>query len=127
MLNEDMSMRSLASAMDERGGKVDQSTIWYWMHSETGYPAPRSLTPIRLQALADALQLQEADIRKALDESRAIYTGKPELTPRPSLDGLATLQSVLEQSRNTLVKRTWVLHLVKALRAGAQTLPDPKR
>lgn len=120
-----MSTREIAKEMNSRGAKVDQSTVWVWLHSENGYPAPRSFTAKHLKALAAALKLREPEIRKALDESRAIYTGQPEPTPRPQLDALATLQTTLEQTDRVTVKRQWVLHLVKSLRASAEAAQKP--
>lgn len=99
---------------------VNQSTVWFWRNTRNGYPSPRSFKAAHLRALSKVLRLQEDDVRRALDESRAIYSGNPDPTPRPQLDALATLQTTLEQTGKATVRVKWLLHLVKSLRASAQ-------
>lgn len=119
-----LSLRELAKEMKTRKAAVDQSTLWVWIHTTNGYPAPRSFTASHLRALASSLKLKETDVRKALDESRAIYAGRPEPTPRPQLEGLDVLIETLENSTKATVKRMWVLHLAKSLRATAQAADE---
>lgn len=123
----DMSTRDVAGGMTKLKAKTDQSTFWVWLHNESGHPSPRSFTTTHLKALCRVLKLQEPEVRKALDESRAIYTGRPEPTPRPQLEGLITLKMVLERSKGVMVKRATILHLVKSLIAGAEVEPPAEK
>lgn len=117
-----MSTRELARSINTRVGPklhVNQSTVWFWMNCETGYPSPRSFKPSHIRALAGVLELRAADIRAALDEARSIYTGAAVPAPRPQLDALATLQVTVEKTRGQRVDRKWILHLIKSLRLQA--------
>jgi hypothetical protein len=120
-----MSTRELSRCINTRVGPklhVNQSTVWFWMNSEAGYPSPRSFKPSHLRAMAGALELRETDIRAALDEARAIYSSVPAPAPRPQIDALATLELTVKNTTGQRVDRKWILHLIKSLRAQAESV-----
>ena len=122
-LEKSMKGRELARAVAARpGAMVDQSTLWHWMHNKRGYPAPQAFKPAHLNALAAVLEIPEQKIRAALDESRAIYTRTPVPISRTQHDALDILEQILAAKKQTTVRRTWILNMVRALRAGTKEM-----
>lgn len=122
-LAKNMTIRGLARAVAARpGATLDQSTLWHWLHNKRGYPAPEAFKEAHLTALAALLDIPEQKIRAALDESRAIYTRIPVTTSRTQHDALEILEEILAAKPQTVIRRTWVLNMVRALRAGAKEI-----
>jgi transcriptional regulator with XRE-family HTH domain len=98
---------------------VNQSTLWIWLHSKNGFPAPKSFKEQHLQSLSRLLHIPEQEIRSAIDASRLLYTPGEIPPPAPSIDAFAAFIQILENDKRVRLLRSYVINLAKNLHAGA--------
>ena len=98
---------------------VSQSTLWIWLHNVNGYPHPKSFKPVHLQRLSRVLKIPPAEISRALDASRHLFTPTENPMPHEAFDALGRLIEILEHDKRHTVSRSYVLNLAKNLHRGA--------
>jgi transcriptional regulator with XRE-family HTH domain len=108
------STRSLAKEVG-----VNQSTLWIWLHSKNGFPAPKSFKEHHLKSLSQLLHIPELEIRQAIDASRLMYTPGEIPPPAPAIDSFAAFIQILENDKRVRLLRSYVINLAKNLHAGA--------
>ena len=112
--NPELSSRGLARAIG-----VSQSTLWIWLHSENGYPAPKSFKDRHMTALSRVLKIAPADIRKAIDSSRIVYGPKTVPIPIKTKDAFRAFIDILKNDRRENITRKFALNLARNLYNGA--------
>lgn len=98
---------------------VSPSTLWIWLHSENGFPHPKSFKGQHLKKLSHALGLSKKAIERTIDASRHVYTAREKPTPHVSLDALRQFIEILDHDRRQTVSRSYILNLAKRLYSGA--------
>lgn len=104
---------------------INRGSVWIWMHNANGFPHPKSCKPEHLLTLAKVLKLDHAEIQRALDASRHLYTPREESPLPQARDALATLIEVLEHHAAKVVRVSYVLNLAKRLQAGVPVPAPP--
>lgn len=89
------------------------------MHSENGYPHPKSFKEKHLKALAAVLHLKAKDIQDAIDVSRHVYSPSEIPMPQENKDAFAALIAILSHERRGTLKTSYVLNLARTLYNGA--------
>lgn len=102
---------------------VNRGSVWIWMHNTNGFPHPKSCKPEHLDKLASILKLERAEISRALDASRHLFTPRESAPVPESKQALATLISVLENDSRKTVRLSYVLNLARRLQAGVPPGP----
>ena len=97
---------------------VNPGSFWIWLHNRNGFPHPRSCKPAHLDLLSKHLQLPVADIHKALDASRHLFTPREAAVPTEAKDGLKMLIEILQNDRREKLMKSYVLNLARKLSAG---------
>src|SRR5437879_1262843 len=97
-----LSGRDLADKID-----VAQSTLWIWLHNVNGYPHPKSFKPVHLQRLGRALKIPQAEISRALDASRHLFTPTEKPMPHETFDALGSFIEILENDKRQTVSKSY--------------------
>jgi transcriptional regulator with XRE-family HTH domain len=109
-----LSIRGLAKLIG-----ISQSSLWIWLHSENGFPHPKSFKPEHLAALARELKVPKHEIQTAIDASRHFYTPTETPMPTENKDAFRAFIDILDNDRRQTVKVSYVLNLARSLYNGA--------
>lgn len=123
MERKQLSLRAFSKLID-----VSPSTVWVWLHNESGYPAGRKFeSDTHLPRIANHLGIPQKEIERAIDASRLRYSDRVIPTPLPTNSALDDLIEFLEAGDSTYLRRSRVLSLAKRLRDGAAIEAEKSR
>jgi transcriptional regulator with XRE-family HTH domain len=98
---------------------VSQSTLWIWLHNLNGFPHPKSFNHRHLQRLNRVLRIPQAEISRALDASRHLFTPTENPMPHHAFNAMERFIEILENDRRHTISRSYVLNIAKNLYRGA--------
>ena len=115
MARKQLSYRTAAEEID-----VKYSTLYAWVHNETGYPAATVFDPeIHIPLMSKAFDLPIDEIKAAIDHSRLQFHNNVEEAERPSTDAFKDFIEFLQNWPQKSIKIDRALKIATRLYNGA--------
>lgn len=106
------SLRDLSDKVSLPRRKIYHSTLWAWMHNESGTPPPDAYTGDLNERLARALNLDPDTLARAYDESRIQFPGKISREVATESSKLTLLRNMISESRRDSWPRQELIDLI---------------